>query len=241
MSEAARSFDASAEEYERTRPDYPGAVLDLLPLDAGAEVVDVGAGTGKLTRVLARRYRRVIAVEPLDRMRAVLERVVPQAEALAGNAEAIPLPDGSADGAFAAQAFHWFDYDHAIPELARVVRPGGVLAVVWNGPDESRTDPRPRPFLDVLESLHEEAPFRRNPPPPYEELLARHPFVNVREAAIPHDHVIDRAGLLENARTISWIATRPDADRVIERLGELLPEGTYAVPNLAHLMWAERT
>ena len=82
--EQARSFDRAAEEYERTRPDYPDAVLDVLPLASEATVVDVGAGTGKLTRVLARRYARVLAVEPLDGMRAILEQVVPAAESLAG-------------------------------------------------------------------------------------------------------------------------------------------------------------
>ncbi len=106
-----------------------------------AAVLDLGAGTGKLTRVLARRYARVIAVEPLDGMRGILERVVPDVEALAGSAEQIPLGDASVDAVFAAQAFHWFDHERAMPEIARVLRPGGVLALVWNGPDESRPEP----------------------------------------------------------------------------------------------------
>ena len=80
----------------------------------------------------------MIAVEPLDGMRGILERVVPDVEALPGRAEPIPLDDASVDAVFAAQAFHWFDDDRAIPEIARVLRPGGVLALVWNGPDESR-------------------------------------------------------------------------------------------------------
>src|SRR5690348_15338018 len=91
MDTPERSFDRVAEEYERLRPDYPDAVLELVPLSREATVLDVGAGTGKLTRVLARRYARVIAVEPLDGMRAVLERVVPEVEARKGSAEAVPL------------------------------------------------------------------------------------------------------------------------------------------------------
>ena len=156
MIDPARSFDLAAEEYERTRPDYPEAVLDLLPVASDATVLDLGAGTGKLTRVLARRYAHVIAVEPLDGMRGILERVVPEAEALPGSAERIPLDDASVDAVFAAQAFHWFDHDRAIPEIARVLRPGGVLALVWNGPDESRSNPLPADYLAYLDELRRE-------------------------------------------------------------------------------------
>ena len=241
MKTPATSFDAAAEEYERTRPDYPEVLLDTLPLDAGATVADVGAGTVKLTRVLARRYAEVVAIEPLDGMRAVLERSVPGVTALKGTAEDIPLGDASVDAVFAAQAFHWFSYDRALPELARVLRPGGVLAVVWNGPDESRPSPLPSEYLEYVETLHAQAEFRRNPPPPYEELIARGSFAGVREGTAPHDHVLDRAGLLENARTVSWISTRDDLEDVVRRLGELLPDdGPFAIPNLAHIIWAVR-
>src|SRR5437764_7040473 len=128
------SFDSVADEYERTRPTYPAAVLDPLPLDADTAVLDLGAGTGKLTRVLSERYRDVTAVEPLENMRAMLERSVPGVIALAGSAERIPLDDGSVEGVFAAQAFHWFDKPVALPEIARVLRPGGVFAIIWNQP-----------------------------------------------------------------------------------------------------------
>jgi trans-aconitate methyltransferase len=97
----ARSFDRAAVQYERARPGYPAELLDLLPLTPDAEVLDLGAGTGKLTRILVERYRRAIAVEPLDGMRAILEDVVPAAESMAGWAESIPLPDASVDGVFA--------------------------------------------------------------------------------------------------------------------------------------------
>ena len=146
MTEPSRSFDLAAEEYERTRPSYPSELLDELPLDSDADVLDLGAGTGKLTRVLVGRYAHVTAVEPLDGMRRILERVVPAAEALPGSAERIPLDDASVDAVFAAQAFHWFDHDVAMPEIARVLRPGGVLCLVWNGPDESRPSPLPDAF-----------------------------------------------------------------------------------------------
>ena len=237
----ARSFDRAAEEYERTRPDYPAAVLDSVPVPAGAEVLDLGAGTGKLTRILERRYEHVVAVEPLDGMRAILERVVPGVEALAGSAEEIPLEDASVDAVFAAQAFHWFDHDRAIPEIARVLRPGGVLALVWNSPDDDRPNPLPAAYLEYLHQLRRErSTFDETPP--WRELIARGPFDAPQEDAVAHDHVLDRRGQLDNARSVSWIASRDrgEVERVISRLGELLPEGSYAVPNLANVLWATR-
>jgi SAM-dependent methyltransferase len=237
----ARSFELAAEEYEATRPSYPDEVLDLLPVEVGATVLDLGAGTGKLTRVLARRYARVNAVEPLDGMRAILERVVPDVEALAGSAERIPLGDASVDAVFAAQAFHWFDHDRAIPEIARVLRPGGVLALVWNGPDERRPNPLPPAYLEYLGELRRERSVF-DETTPWSELIARGPFGAPSKGAVQHDHVLDRKGLLDNARSVSWIASRDPDEReeVLARLGELLPDGDYSIPNLANLLWATR-
>jgi SAM-dependent methyltransferase len=99
--------------------------------------VDVGAGTGKLTRQLVAAGHDVVAVEPLPEMLSQLRIAVPEARALEGSAEAIPLPDASADAVIAAQAFHWFDHAQALPEIVRVLRPGGVLALVWNMRDDS--------------------------------------------------------------------------------------------------------
>jgi SAM-dependent methyltransferase len=238
--EPSRSFDRAAEEYERTRPDYPAALLDVLPLGAGAEVLDLGAGTGKLTRVLAQRYPHVIAVEPLDGMRAILERVVPAAESKAGSAEALPLADASVDAVFAGQAFHWFANDEAVAEIARVLRPGGVLGLVWNGPDESRTSPLPDEYIAYLDELRAGAAF--NNAPPWQHVIARGPFGEVHESAVPHDHVLDRTGVLDNARTVSWIASRPDEERaaIMQRLDELLTDGPFAIPNNANIMWTVR-
>jgi len=240
VTEPARSFDLAAEEYERTRPGYPPELLDSLPLDADASVLDLGAGTGKLTRVLVGRYAHVTAVEPLERMRAILERVVPKAQALAGSAERIPLDDASVDGVFAAQAFHWFDHDLALPEIARVLRPGGVLCLVWNGPDEARASPLPKAFLAYLDELRASAEFHGQPS--WVEVIARGPFGETHEQTVPHDHVLDRPGLIDNARSVSWIASRPDEEReaVLAKLDSLLEDGTYAIPNLAHALWAVR-
>lgn len=242
MIEPSRSFDLAAEEYEATRPSYPDEVLDLLPVATSATVLDLGAGTGKLTRVLTRRYPHVIAVEPLDGMRGILERVVPDAQTLPGSAERIPLDDASVDAVFAAQAFHWFDHERALPEIGRVLRSGGVLAVVWNGPDESRPNPLPPEYLAYLRELRRER-STLDERTPFRDLIAYGPFGEVHEEGLPHDHVLDRAGLLDNARSVSWIASRePDErGRVLARLGELLPDGVYALPNLANVLWATRS
>ena len=236
------SFDSVADEYEQTRPTYPPALLDALPLDAEAAVLDLGAGTGKLTRVLAERYRDVTAVEPLANMRAMLERVVPGVTALPGSAERIPLDDGSVDGVFAAQAFHWFDQRVALPEIARVLRPGGVFAIVWNQGDDDLPDPRPAEFVREVKVLHDAAMRRWDDEPEWEDVLRDCGlFEDVHDRSfVTHDHVLDRPGILDNLRSVSWIASRDDREDVVARLGSLLPEATYAIPNRANLIWARK-
>jgi SAM-dependent methyltransferase len=236
------SFDEVADEYERTRPGYPPALLDKLPLDTDAAVLDLGAGTGKLTRVLAERYRDVTAVEPLANMRAMLERVVPGVTALAGSAERIPLDDGSVDGVFAAQAFHWFDKPVALREIARVLRPGGVVAIIWNDGNDELPDPRPPEFVREANRLRDAAARRWDSDPRWEDLLRDSElFEDVHDRTfVTHEHVLDRAGILDNMRSTSWIASRDDRDDVVARLGALVPDATFVIPNRANLMWARK-
>lgn len=124
-----RTFGRVAEAYDRTRPAYASAVLDrateLLELAPDATVLDLAAGTGKLTSALRERFAHVVAVEPDDHMRAFVG-----GESLAGRAEAIPLDDDAVDAVFVGEAFHWFDWEPALAEIARVVRAGGGLAVI---------------------------------------------------------------------------------------------------------------
>jgi len=130
------AFTDVADAYERGRPGYPETAVGWLVGDEPCDVVDLGAGTGKLTRVLVALGHRVTAVEPLDEMRAQLQAAVPGVHVVSGSAEEIPLPDGSADVVTCAQSFHWFEHDVALPEIARVLRPGGRLALVWNVRDD---------------------------------------------------------------------------------------------------------
>ena len=241
MIDPARSFDRAAEAYEAARPSYPDALLDRLPLTVGATVLDVGAGTGKLTRVLARRYARVLAVEPLDGMRAILEAVVPEAESLAGSAEAIPLPDASVDGAFAAQAFHWFANDDAMAEIARVIRPGGIFADVWN----ETLDPTPLPdaYRERLKEIFDAAPKTGMGPAERAEVVARGPFGEAQQVTVQHEQRQDRAAVLGLISSVSAVARlHPDeAAALLADLGGLLPEGEYVFRIEATVRWAVRT
>jgi SAM-dependent methyltransferase len=132
----ARSFGPAAGPYERGRPPYPPEAVEwLLPAGAG-RVLDLGAGTGKLTRELLARGLDVTAVDPSDGMLAELARVLPGVPALTGTAEDIPLGDRSVDAVLMAQAWHWVDPARAVPEIARVLSPGGTLGLIWNLRDE---------------------------------------------------------------------------------------------------------
>ena len=131
----AVSFGSVAESYDRTRPGPAPAALDWLVPDGCAVAVDLAAGTGLFTRELLGRAARVVAVEPDPRMRAVLTRRSPEVDAREGWGEAMPLPDASADAVFVSTAWHWLDPARAVPEIARVLRPGGRLGVIWTTRD----------------------------------------------------------------------------------------------------------
>jgi SAM-dependent methyltransferase len=148
-----RTFGRVAGAYDRTRPAYSADVLEraavVLGLEPGATVLDLGAGTGKLTGALAARFARVVAVEPDDDMRALID-----GEALAGTAESIPLADATVDAVFVGEAFHWFDWENAVTEIERVLSPGGGLAVIarsWGEQEQPRL--LPRPFKEDLDEI----------------------------------------------------------------------------------------
>jgi SAM-dependent methyltransferase len=129
------SFGTIATDYDRLRPSPPDAAIGwLLPADCRV-AVDIGAGTGLLSRALARQVPRVVAVEPDQRMAAVLRDRSPGVEVVPGRGEAIPLPDASADGVFVSSAWHWMDPERAVPEIARVLRDGGRFGLIWTSRD----------------------------------------------------------------------------------------------------------
>ena len=140
---AEAGFTKGAAAYERGRPDYPAPAIafiaEQLGLRSGATVIDIGAGTGKLSRLLAATGARLIAIEPVSAMRSQFCQVLPDVRVVEGAAEAIPLPDRFADAATAGQAFHWFANTNALTEIHRVLRPHGRLGLIWNNRDSDTT------------------------------------------------------------------------------------------------------
>ena len=238
----ARSFGPAADVYERARPGYPAEAVEWLVGRSPARVLDVGAGTGKLTRVLAAAGHEVTAVEPDALMRAALAETVPAVEAREGSAEALPVPDASFDAVVAGQAFHWFDRELALPEIARALGPGGVLGVVWNVRDET---------VDWM------AEFGRivhggdgtTDLPDEEEDFGPH-FAPVERHDFRHTHSLDRAGLVELALSRSHTLTLPESERrhLLEQVDALArreaarsPGGIVPIPYLTVCLRAVRT
>ncbi len=147
----ATSFELGAAEYARLRPDYPTAAVDAALPGLCGRVLDVAAGTGKLTSALLASGHPVVAVEPLPGMLTELHRLLPSVDAVAGTAEHLPIADGAVDAVTVAQAFHWFDARRALDEMARVLRPAGTLALLWNHDDER--DPMVRDVEAALDRI----------------------------------------------------------------------------------------
>lgn len=224
------AFGRAAREYELGRPEWPEELLDRVVSELGlgpeAAVLDLGAGTGKLTRSLVPRFARVVAVEPDDAMRAVLEEVVPGAEALAGRGEWIPLGDEEVDAVFTAEAFHWFASDESVAEIARVLRPHGALVILWNIGIED--DDMGEDAEAVIQ-----ATIERGGVPGIGRVLSgewRRPleagaFEPLRETELERDLVKTRDEWIANMLSVSSIAHQPDEERAAfaERLRELVP------------------
>lgn len=208
------SFDSVAETYERTRPGYSDEALawvaQRLPLK---HVLDLGAGTGKLTRQLVAHGADVIAVEPGDEMRAVLERMVPGAKVLAGSAESIPLPDESVDLVTAAQAFHWFRTEEALAEMHRVLKPGGGCALISNEWDDD--DPMVHELGEILARLRPGGAHRGKEA--FAAIDSSPLFGDRQEQHFPHGDRLDADGLVGLMASISAVAAAsPDEQGRVE-------------------------
>jgi len=206
----ASSFGSVAAEYDRGRPGYSADAIRWLLGDQPLDVVDLGAGTGKLTGAVRAAGHRVTAVEPLPEMRAILSTRLPDVAVVAARAEDTRLPAGSADAVVAGQAFHWFDRSRAFPEIARILRPEGTLGLLRNRLDQSvPLAARVDEALDQIEIDREPAHGKW---PEADELAEW--FLEVGdERSFPFGHPIDRARLLDLAVSRSALAVLAPADR----------------------------
>ncbi|MEQ6898615.1 class I SAM-dependent methyltransferase [Microbacterium sp. KR10-403] len=199
----ARSFERTGRDYDRYRPSFPQKALDVLVPTRVTALLDLGAGTGKLTELVRDRAERVFAVDPSERMLSVLREKLPFVAALRGTAEAIPLPDASADVVVVAQAFHWFDRDAASAEIRRVLRPGGTLGLVWN-----RSTPDCAWDWACGHVAHPPVAVRDEDPTADDPAADRLPgFRLVQERQVPWAEQIPRADYIRRWHTVSAFLT----------------------------------
>ncbi len=242
---AAEGFGRGAADYERGRPGYPQAafdhLIDHLPINPRTRVLDLAAGTGKLTRLLDGTGADVVAVEPVAGMRHQLEVVLPDVEVLDGTAEAIPLGDESVDAVTVAQAFHWFDVDLAMAEIRRVLRPGGGLAMLWNRRDE-RT-----PWVGEMSRV---LGWHDHPQSRYEDTdwavgVEGHGFSALRLHEVRWEQPMTRDLLAARVRSISYVAADTEehqaelAAAVVDLVADR-PE-PFPLPYTTSVYWCHRS
>lgn len=240
---AARGFQAGAAAYEAARPGYPDEAVAVLREEVGVgegtRVLDLAAGTGKLTRRLLELGASVTAVEPVAGMRAQLEIAVAGVEAMEGTAEQIPADDASFDVVTVAQAFHWFDAPVALAEIGRVLRPAGHLVLLWNERDEDT------PWVAEMSRLirwHERTVSRYQHVDWASVVATSGRFSALAERTIRWDQPMTRALLADRVRSISYIAAMPAPEReklaaeVVE-LVRRLPE-PFPLPYVCRVQWA---
>lgn len=258
---AVRGFDRAAEAYERARPGYPAPAVRYLAralrLGRGRTVVELASGTGKFTRALRPTGAAIVAVEPTAGMRRVFARATPEVAVVAGTAEAIPFPNGFADAVVVAQAFHWFRPGAAVAEIARVLRPGGGLGILWNTRDEStglsygisrilaryRGRTPGNPGGEGSRGPGAGGRWRRA----FERPASG--FSRLSYRAFSHAQRLDRRGVVERVLSVSFVAALPASERrrVAEEVRALLDgvppdraDGTFAIPYRTDVYWAHR-
>jgi SAM-dependent methyltransferase len=220
MADLAGSFGGAAAAYERGRPRYEPHVIDVIATAAGGpRILDVGAGTGRLSAPLLAAGYDVVAVEPLDEMRAILAGHIGSERALPGRAEALPIDDASVDGAVCSDAWHWFDGARAAGELVRVLRPGGGVVVSTTYPAwaKDEEDDAPDWWLD-LRAVHAALPKANHPafaqgwrrPDSFDGHAA---FGEVETRSVPFVHHTDREGIVAHWASMSFVATLPGEQR----------------------------
>jgi SAM-dependent methyltransferase len=214
---AASGFDAQADAYERARPSYPldavAWIVDHLRVGPGAAVVDLAAGTGKFTRLLAPFGSDLVAVEPVAGMAGHLRAALPGVPLVSSAAETLPFATHALDAVTVAQAFHWFDADAAFAELRRVLRPGGRVGLVWNARDRSID------WVDqvwgIMDRVEKRAPWREHERWSESALGSRPGFGPLHEATFFHEHRLAPDDVVTRVRSVSHVAVLAPADREV--------------------------
>jgi SAM-dependent methyltransferase len=232
---AAATFEQVAAEYDFGRPSWPPEAVASVGLPRDAAVADLGAGTGKLTRVLLQQFDHVTAIEPLDGMRALIPD---EATVLAGTAEAIPLPDGSLGCVFCGESFHWFDWPRALPEIARVLGPGGRLAMLWNrGPHGFAKE-----IEEILDSIPDSPGEKRYHAFAWRDAFEGSAFGPLRHEVFPNEEEVSADALVARIGSWSNFTTRPPEER-LRLLAEIrghLTEPSYRIRLETQLWTTER-
>ena len=247
---AAAGFNDAA-DYEAARPSYPPDAVawfvDNLQLGPGARVVDLAAGTGKLTRLLVSSGAELIAAEPVAGMRDIFRASVPGVPVLACTAEQLAFRDAALDAVTVAQAFHWFDHERAIAELARVVRPGGRVGLVWNARDRSVE------WVDrvwsIMDRVEKQAPWRDHDNWRDSAFRDMPGFGPLHEGEFRHTQTVTPEAMVQRVASVSHVAVLPDGERaaVLDEVRDLLAShpdtagrADLGVPYRVDCFWFER-
>jgi SAM-dependent methyltransferase len=247
---AQQGFGAPA-DYESARPSYPPDAVawlcEVLHLDTATRVCDLAAGTGKLTRLLAPAVDGLFAIEPVAGMRATLRTLLPDVPVVAGAAEVLPVAAAALDAVTVAQAFHWFDFDRAVAELARVLRPGGRFALLWNARDRSVE------WVDqvwsIMDRVEKRAPWRDHEHWRDSARRAMPGFGPLQEAEFRHEQTLTPEDVVRRVASVSHVAVLPEVERaavldevrtVVASHPQTAGREMVAIPYRVDCYWAER-
>jgi SAM-dependent methyltransferase len=248
---AEEGFGRAAETYERVRPSYPADAVawlaDNLRIGPGRTVLDLAAGTGKFTRLLAPFRATLIAAEPVDGMRRAFVAAVPGVPMIAAMAEVLPIASGSLDAVTVAQAFHWFDAERAFDEFARTLRPDGRVGLIWNARD--RSVDWVNAVWSIMDRVERRAPWRDHEKWRDSALGSRAGFGPLHTETFRHEQEITPAGVVERISSVSHVAVLPpsDRERVLDEVRHVLATHPDAkgreelhIPYRVDTYWCER-